>query len=122
MTTSGQDHMRRDGLHRVGWWWTFAAALVLVGVLIVAIAQNSRTVRIHYIVWESNVSLIVVVLTTALAAILLDEVGGLIWRRRRRTRLARRHELAELRARDADAAVPLVAAPTAPAPASDSPV
>ena len=63
--------------------------------------QNSRTVRVHYIVWQSNVSLIVVVLTTALVAILLDEAGGLIWRRRRRARLARRDELAELRARHA---------------------
>jgi hypothetical protein len=48
-------------------------------------------------VWQSNVSLIVVVLTTALAAILLDQVGGLIWRRRRRTRLGRRDELTQLR-------------------------
>lgn len=53
--------------------------------------------RVHYIVWHASVSLIVVVLATALAAILLDEAGGLIWRRRRRARLARRDELAELR-------------------------
>ena len=51
---------------------TFAAALILTGAVIVAIAQNSRMVRVHYIVWQSNVSLIVVVLTTALVAILLD--------------------------------------------------
>ena len=81
----------------LGWWWTFAAALILGGVVIVAIAQNSHNVRIHYIVWQSSVSLIVVVLTTALVAILLDQAGGLIWRRRRRARLARRDELADLR-------------------------
>lgn len=86
-------------LHRLGWWWTFAAALVLGGAVIVAIAQNSHTVRVHYLVWQSSVSLVVVVLTTALVAILLDEAGGLIWRRRRRSRLARLGELAELRAR-----------------------
>ncbi len=68
--------------------------------MIVAIAQNSRAVRIHYIVWQSSVSLIVVILTTALVALLLDEVGGLIWRRRRRARLRRRDELAELRAQN----------------------
>ena len=87
--------------------------------VIVAIAQNSRTVRVHYIVWQSNVSLIVVVLTTALAAILLDQAGGLIWRRRRRARLSRperarrssgaRSTLPEDRTADAS-----------PAPAADS--
>ncbi len=127
MPTTKPSRRRRAGLHRLGWWWTFAAALVLVGVVIVAIAQNSHPVRVHYIVWQSSVSLIVVVLTTALAAILLDEVGGLIWRRRRRARLARLDELVELRTRhqspdealDTETVVPLaVAAPSAPA--SDS--
>ncbi len=96
--------------------------------MIVAIAQNSHTVRVHYIVWQSNVSLIVVVLTTALAAILLDQVGGLIWRRRRRARVARRDELVELRAERQNAdgmpgtetAPPLAAVAAPAAPASDS--
>ena len=94
VTPAKSARRRKTGL---GWWWTFAAALILAGVVIVAIAQNSRTVRVHYIVWQSNVSLIVVVLTTALVAILLDQAGGLIWRRRRRARLSRRDELADLR-------------------------
>ena len=93
---------------------------MLGGAVIVAIAQNSHTVRVRYIVWQSSVSLIVVVLTTALAAILLDEIGGLIWRRRRRARLARRNELAELRAQGTTAPLPLAAAAAPPAPASDS--
>jgi hypothetical protein len=37
------------------------------------------------------------VLTTALIAVFLDEVGGLIWRRRRRSMLGRRGELEQLR-------------------------
>ena len=83
--------------HGLGFWWTFAAALVVFGALIVAIVQNSRHVRLHYLAWHVNVSLIVVVLTTALIAVFLDEVGGLIWRRRRRARLGRRSELEQLR-------------------------
>ena len=51
--------------------------------------------------WEATVPLIVVILTTALVAILLDQAGGLIWRRRRRVKLARRDELVELRTQQA---------------------
>jgi uncharacterized integral membrane protein len=83
-----------------GFWWTFAAGLVVSAAVIVAIVQNGRHVRLHYLVWDMSVSLIVVILTTALAAVLLDEIGGLVWRHRRRTRLGRRSELEQLRARD----------------------
>ncbi len=90
---------RTAGSHGLGWWWTFVAALALGAAVIVAVAQNTHAVRVHYLVWQSSVSLIVVVLTTALVAIVLDQAGGLIWRRRRRARLARRDELLELRTR-----------------------
>ncbi len=89
----------KAGASGLGLWWTFAAALVAAGAIIVAIVQNGRSVRVHYLAWHVDVSLIVVVLTTALAAILLDQAGGLIWRRRRRSRLDRRSELARLQAR-----------------------
>jgi uncharacterized integral membrane protein len=81
----------------LGLWWTFAAALVVAAALIIAIAQNGAQVRVHYVVWQARVPLIVIVLTTALVALLLDEAGGLIWRSRRRAKLARRNELAQLR-------------------------
>jgi uncharacterized integral membrane protein len=87
----------KGGSHGLGLWWTFTAALVLAAAIIVAIVQNGHHVRLHYLVWDVNVSLIVVVLTTALIAVFLDEVGGLIWRRRRRARLRRRSELEQLR-------------------------
>lgn len=82
----------------LGVWWTFAAGVVAAAALLVAIVQNSQRVRLHYLAWHLNVSLIVVVLTTALVAVALDEIGGLIWRRRRRSMLRRRSELVELRA------------------------
>jgi len=84
-------------LRGLGLWWTFAAALVVAGAIIVAIAQNGRQVRVHYFVWQADVSLIVIILTTALVALVLDEAGGLIWRRRRRAKLGRRSELEQLR-------------------------
>jgi len=81
----------------LGYWWTFAVALIAFAALIVAIVQNSHHVRLHYLAWHANVSLIVVILTTALVAVFLDEVGGLIWRGRRRARVGRRDELQRLR-------------------------
>ncbi len=94
---------RGNGL---GLWWTFAAGLVVASATVVAIFQNSRRVRLHYLAWHVNVSLIVVVLTTALIALFLDEVGGLIWRRRRRSMLGRRSELEQLRAQQLPEDIP----------------
>jgi len=104
--------------HGLGLWWTFAAGLVLASATVVAIFQNSRDVRLHYLAWHLNVSLIVVVLTTALIAVFLDEVGGLIWRRRRRSMLGRRSELEQLRTEQLVEDIP--AGPPAESPA-DSP-
>jgi uncharacterized integral membrane protein len=86
--------------HGLGLWWTFGAGLVLAGAVVVAIVQNGHRVRLDFLVWHANVSLIVVVLTTALIAVFVDEVGGLVWRRRRRSRLGRQNELEQLRARE----------------------
>ena len=112
--TIGRTH-RGKRLRGLGVWWTFTAGLVLVAAVIVAIVQNSRHVGLHYLAWRLNVSLIVVILATALIAILLDEAGGLVWRHRRRSRLARQHELGEFRGlrRLADPAAP-AAGPRSP--------
>ena len=97
VTTTTPGVTGRTRLRGLGVWWTFAGGLVVLAAVIVAVAQNSRHVRLHYLAWHTNVSLIVIMLTTALVAVLLDEVGGLIWRRRRRARNGRRSELERLR-------------------------
>jgi uncharacterized integral membrane protein len=103
---SPTDPARGDAGHAAGrgLWWTFAAGLVVAAAILVAIVQNGRAVSLHYLVWDVHVSLIVVILTTALLAILLDEIGGLVWRRRRRAKVGRRSELERLRARQEPAA------------------
>jgi uncharacterized integral membrane protein len=98
MIARGLTGRAKGGAERLGFWWTFVAALLVFGALIVGIVQNGAHVRLHFLAWNLGVSLIVVVLTTALIAVFLDEVGGLIWRRRRRERLGRRGELEQLRA------------------------
>jgi len=101
---------QRRRLHRLGLWWTFAAGLVIAGATIVAIVQNGRHVEVRYLAWNVDVSLIVVVLTTAVVSVSLDELGGLVWRRRRRSRLGRDRELAQLRT---EHALPNYSTPTA---------
>jgi uncharacterized integral membrane protein len=120
---------RQRRLRGLGLWWTFACSLVLGAALIVAIVQNSRHVRLHYLGWHLNVSLIVVILATALIAVLLDEVGGLIWRRRRRASLERRNELSQLQTQQrrfdqaaAENPTPPRAETQAPPPGSVEPV
>ncbi len=108
---------KKSTSHGLGFWWTFAVALVVFGAMIIAIVQNGRHVRLHFLVWQTNVSLIVVVLTTALIAVFLDEVGGLIWRRRRRSMLGRRSEFEQLRTQQH----PPEEAPSVSEPESDMP-
>jgi len=102
------------GPRGLGLWWTFSAGLVVAAAALVAIVQNSGQVRLHFLVWHATVSLIVVVLATALTAVFLSEVGGLIWRRRRRSRLGRRSELETLRAQHQPAREDPPAAVSAP--------
>jgi len=100
--------------HGLGLWWTFSAGLVVAAALVVAIVQNSHQVKLNYLAWHASVSLIAVLLTTALSAVFLAEVGGLIWRRRRRSRLGRHSELETLRSQQQSTGdVPPVAAPAA---------
>jgi len=108
---------RRDRSRGLGVWWTFGIGLVLASAVIVAIVQNSQPVELQFLAWQLNVSLIVVVLTTALIAIALDEVGGLIWRRRRRSTLDRMKKLELLQAGrpPADEAPPASESPLLPA-------
>jgi uncharacterized integral membrane protein len=113
---------RKPGLRGLGLWWTFTAALALVAAIIVAIVQNSRHVDLRYLGWRLNVSLIVVILATALIAVTLDEAGGLVWRRRRRSSLARQRELNQLRTpQDRSSEAPPLAEPCSlPVEATDT--
>lgn len=108
--TKKRSRAARLDFRGTGLWWTFIAALILATAIIVAIAQNVHSVEVHYLVWHTRVSLIVIILATAVVAIALDQVGGLVWRRRRRLRLGRRAELQQLRAQRTDGERPAASA------------
>ncbi len=80
-------------------WLTFGAALVACASVVIVIAQNGNEVRLSFLGWHLKAALIVVILATAVVAVMVDEAGGLIWRRRRRSRSGRRGELADLQDR-----------------------
>lgn len=80
----------------------FAAAflaLILISVALISLVwQNQEAVPLEWLWVSTEVPLFVIVLVTALIAILADELVGLVWRARRRRRLAEKEELKRLRA------------------------
>ena len=81
-----------------GFAFAFVGAVLFAVALIALVWQNQEPVPLEWLWIETEVPLFVIVLVTALIAILLDEFVGLIWRTRRRRRLAEKEELKQLRA------------------------
>ncbi len=82
------------------------AALVLVAIALISLVwQNQEAVPLEWLWISTEVPLFVIVLVTALAAVLLDELVGLVWKARRRRRLAEKEELKRLRAEAGSSAV-----------------
>jgi uncharacterized integral membrane protein len=72
--------------------------LLLLALLIVVFAvQNTQSVRIQFLAWEGRFPLAIVIIAVVVATIILDELLGLVFRRRRRKRVAERAELERLR-------------------------
>ena len=81
-----------------GFAFAFLGAVLFAVALIALVWQNQEPVPLEWLWIETDVPLFVIVLATALIAILLDEFVGLVWRARRRRRLAEKEELKQLRA------------------------
>lgn len=79
--------------------WGLALALVVAVLLIVFAVQNTQTVQLRFLVWETTAPLVIVVAVAVVAAIVFDELLGWALRRRRRRRLAEKEELRRLRER-----------------------
>jgi uncharacterized integral membrane protein len=70
------DRQRRDAVRLVG-------GLVLVAVLVAFVVDNSRSVRVGFLVTDRQVPLIWVLIVTALLGAVADRLLRAVWRRRR---------------------------------------
>lgn len=92
--TAGRREYRGTGVM----WGAIALVVVAAAFVIVAI-QNANDVEFEFLWLEVSTPLILIVAITIATTLIVDEVVGLLWRRRRRTRLRERAELRELRSR-----------------------
>ena len=87
-----------------GFYVGLVAILVFSVVLLVLAVQNTQEVDVAFFGLVFTVPLFAVAIGAAILAVVLDELIGLVWRRRRRTRLEDRAELDRFRAANAAAA------------------
>lgn len=74
-------------------------AIILVALILFILAvQNTQEVQVDFLGFEFSVPVFGIAIGAALLAVILDELIGLVWRRRTRTRLEERAELKRLRA------------------------
>ena len=77
--------------------WGVILLFVGIGLVVVFAVQNTTTVPVKFLWLEGNFPLSIVILTTAVVAFFLGELLALVYRRRRRERLAEKEELRRLK-------------------------
>jgi uncharacterized integral membrane protein len=80
-----------------GFYVGLVAILLFALALLVLAVQNTQEVDVDFLGFAFTVPLFAVAIGAAILAVVLDELIGLVWRRRRRTRLEERAELDRLR-------------------------
>lgn len=92
------DEDNRVEYRGTGFYVGLVAILLFALALLVVAVQNTQEVDVDFFGLQFTVPLFAVAIGAALLAVVLDELIGLVWRRRRRTRLEERAELDRLRA------------------------
>lgn len=95
---SSDDDAVRD-FRGTGIIWGAVALLVLAAGFVVVAVQNSHDVEFDFLWTTTTTPLILIIAITIAVTLVVDEVVGLLWRRRRRSRLREREELRRLRKR-----------------------
>lgn len=80
-----------------GVFWGLVVGILLAVVVIVFASQNTQSATVKAFAWEWSSPLFVVILISLILGIVLDEIVGLLYRSRKRRRLAEREELKRLR-------------------------
>jgi uncharacterized integral membrane protein len=80
-----------------GLFWGLIAGVILALVVIVLAAQNTGTITVSFLGWDSSTPLIVLILGALLIGVVVAELFGLVYRKRRRRTLNERDELQRLR-------------------------
>ena len=96
--TRGKDDARPQFVG-TGVFWGLVVGIVLSIVVIVFAAQNTQSATVKAFLWEWSSPLFVVILVSLIMGIVLDEIVGLLYRSRKRRRLAEREELRRLRSK-----------------------
>ncbi len=71
---------------RTGISVTVAVGLILLVLFAIFAIQNREPVTVEFLAWTFETSRIVLLLVTAAVFVILDQIGGYLWRRRRRQR------------------------------------
>lgn len=77
--------------------WGLVVVLLLLALVVVFTVQNTESVPIRFLWMEGTFSLALVVWVTVGVTAIITEMAELIYRRRRRQRIAEREELRRLR-------------------------
>lgn len=80
-----------------GLFWGLVVGVLLAVIVIIFSAQNTGDTPVKFLWWEWASPVFAVILVSLLMGIVLDEIVGLLFRSRRRRRLAEREELNRLR-------------------------
>jgi uncharacterized integral membrane protein len=80
-----------------GLFWGLIVGVILAVLVVFFAAQNTQDSTVKLFWWNWSSPLFVVILISLILGIVLDEIVGLVYRARRRRRLAEKEELQRLR-------------------------
>lgn len=86
MTTEPTPRVEYRG---TGFYASVIAAIVITAALLALAGQNTADVTVEWLWFEMTAPLFVWIIGAALLAVAVDEIVGVVWRARARTRLSR---------------------------------
>ncbi|HEY5890010.1 MAG TPA: hypothetical protein VIW94_04850 [Acidimicrobiia bacterium] len=82
------DELEPNPPQTLGVAWGFVAFLIFAAVAAIFIFQNNEAIPVRYLWYDFSVDLWVVVMGIVLFTLIADQVVSLLWRRRKRKKIA----------------------------------